>query len=238
MIRKEPKTRGEPPMLLAAGVPNCGFEYSNLPKEIALVAKRAADSVRAKIKNSTLEIGRELCAVKETLPHGQFGRWIELEFGMTMRSAQNYMSAFTQFGDKHEILAHLPITTVYLLAAPSTPAAVREKVIEETEAGARLTAKGVAKLIREAKDEDGEVRRKAAAPPKGEPALGQDEDPTPDPNDAGLRDDRQAAVHRAVELLRRELDGTAFETLLELLDRAGQLGADDIRGAMTSAPSG
>jgi hypothetical protein len=39
-----------------------------------------------------IEVGNDLQAVKDALPHGQFLPWLKAEFGWSERSAQNFMS--------------------------------------------------------------------------------------------------------------------------------------------------
>src|SRR4051812_12481771 len=55
-----------------------------------------------------LEIGRDLLEMKELLGHGQFLAWLHAEFGRIDRTAENYMQAARCFGDKPEIISHLP----------------------------------------------------------------------------------------------------------------------------------
>jgi len=67
-------------------------------------------------------VGRQLQAVKDALPHGYFGHWIDQEFGMSDRTARNLMSVAAHFG-KTEIVSdlHLHATAAYLLARDSVP---------------------------------------------------------------------------------------------------------------------
>lgn len=43
----------------------------------------------------------------------QFSKWLTVEVGYTQRTAQNYMNAFRQLGDKSETVSFLPMKTVY-----------------------------------------------------------------------------------------------------------------------------
>lgn len=63
-------------------------------------------------------IGRDLIAVKERLPHGQFLPWLEAEFGMSKITAQRFMGVAETYGDKSFTVKHLSPTALYELAAP------------------------------------------------------------------------------------------------------------------------
>src|SRR5437899_2740191 len=91
-----------------------------------------ADRVRGRLQQSALAIlaiGADLQKAKELLPHGQFGPWIDAEFGLGRRSAEQFMAAARRFGAKSEIVAHLPAGAVLELSAPSLPDELVERVI-------------------------------------------------------------------------------------------------------------
>jgi len=60
--------------------------------EIQWLLKRTSDDI--------VKIGQFLVEVKDRLPHGMFGRWIESEFEMSPSNARNYMSIAHRFGGK------------------------------------------------------------------------------------------------------------------------------------------
>src|SRR5262245_16411051 len=102
------------------------FDYSCVNGNVAERARSTAERIREGGKR-TLEdliaVGNDLLATKAALPHGQFGPWLEAEFGWTERTARNFMAVAEAFGPKTEIISDLAIapTAAYLLAAPSTP---------------------------------------------------------------------------------------------------------------------
>lgn len=112
------------------------FDYSALDNEIATEARQVADRLRNRIRTFTYETGKDLIAMKEKMPHGAFGPWIEAEFQMGERTAQNYMNAARLVEGKSEKIALLPPSAVYALAAPSTPPEVVQEVLSEIERGA------------------------------------------------------------------------------------------------------
>jgi hypothetical protein len=99
------------------------FDYAALPAAVATHARATADRIRAHHQNqinAVFKIGHDLLAIKQQFKHGQFGACRHAEFGMTERTAQNYMHAATEFGTKTEIISDLSPTALYTLAAPST----------------------------------------------------------------------------------------------------------------------
>ena len=81
-----------------------------------------------------VEIGKDLIAVKESLPHGCFLPWIEAEFGMSQWAARNFMKFATTYGDNSGIIHDLSPTALYALAAPKTPIEVQEEIERRIEA--------------------------------------------------------------------------------------------------------
>lgn len=62
-----------------SGMMQVGFDYAALPVDSALTARAAAERIKLRLKRTVediIEIGRELKAVKDELPHGQFLPWI------------------------------------------------------------------------------------------------------------------------------------------------------------------
>jgi hypothetical protein len=110
------------------------FKYSELPKVAADYLREAAGRIRASQRRHILDVGRELAEAKKRLEHGQFGPWLMAEFEMTERTAENYMSAAILV-DKSEKFSDLPASTLYLLAAPSTPKTVVDEVNETLRSG-------------------------------------------------------------------------------------------------------
>lgn len=100
--------------------------------DIAVAGRRMASNV--------VQIGQRLNEVKKLLEHGLFTDWCEVEFGMNIRTAQRWMSVAETLGDKSDKLSHLGSSVLYLLAADSTPEAVREAVIEEAASTGRAPA--------------------------------------------------------------------------------------------------
>jgi hypothetical protein len=131
--------------------------------------RTAADRIRDRVKKTVqdiIEIGNDLLAAKDTLPHGQCIPWVRAEFGWSERSAQNFMSVAEKF--KSAKIADLPIqpSAAYLLAAPSVPDEAREKAVEKAEAGEEITFAAAREIVAEARKKKRPRRLKTMPPNK------------------------------------------------------------------------
>jgi len=140
-----------------------GFNYDLLEMKLADKVRSAADRIRERVKKTVediIEVGNDLLAVKEALPHGQFLPWLKAEFGWSERSAQNFMGVAEQF--KSAKIADLPIqpSAAYLLAAPSVPDEAREKAVEKAEAGEEITFAAAREIVAEARKKKRPKRQK------------------------------------------------------------------------------
>jgi hypothetical protein len=127
-----------------------GFDYSTLPAEIRAEAKTAADEIKSSIRRSVMDVGAALSRIKNQLPHGQFGKWLSAEFGLSERTAQNYMNA-AALASKSETVSVLRPKTLYLLSSPSTPDSIRQKVIEQFDAGQPIPDRAIRAMVHQAK---------------------------------------------------------------------------------------
>jgi len=134
------------------------FSYADLDSDVVRVAQNAAVSIRAIMRTSSLDVGRQLTTVKALLPHGQFTAWAEAELGITTRTAQNLMAAAGFVEGKPESVSLLPPTILYKLAAPSAPPELVQDVVEAAAAEAPLGAQSIKQRLEIAQL----TRRKAA----------------------------------------------------------------------------
>ncbi|WLT39531.1 DUF3102 domain-containing protein [Synechocystis sp. B12] len=132
------------------------FDYSTLSPDLQVEVKTATERIKLRMKRTAediIEIGKDLIAIKEKLPHGQFLPWIATEFEMSKESAGRFMSVASRFPDFRQIDEFKP-SLLYLLAAPSTPDEVVEQVIEKAENGETVTAKEVKELKAQLQEKD------------------------------------------------------------------------------------
>jgi Protein of unknown function (DUF3102) len=76
-----------------------------------------------------LAIGSDLIRAKALLGHGQFGVWLDTQFALSRRSAEQFMAASRRFGSKSEAVSHLPAGAVLELSAPSVSDEMVDRVL-------------------------------------------------------------------------------------------------------------
>lgn len=129
------------------------FDYGILADEQRLLVEQKTGEIRERLKRSAQdiwEIGQRLCDVRNTLKHGQFDSWLKAEFGWSRRTAYNFINVYESFSNRAN-LAEVNIATsaLYLLAAPSTPATVRQAVIDEAKkVGGKVAHKDIADRLK------------------------------------------------------------------------------------------
>lgn len=128
-----------------------GFDYDQLDDAAANQAKAVVERYRERQKAYVIDTGRDLLAVKEQLEHGLFLEWVLAEMQMTPRSAQRAMGAAEVLGAKSDTVSYLPPSILYALSAPSTPAPVRDGIVERIEAGEMLPPRKVEWMLHEAR---------------------------------------------------------------------------------------
>ena len=91
-----------------------------------------AERVRGRLQRSAtdiLAIGADLIRAKALLGHGHFGDWLDTEFALSRRSAEQFMAAARRFEGKGEAVAHLPAGAVLELSSPSVSDELVDQVL-------------------------------------------------------------------------------------------------------------
>ena len=57
------------------------------------------------VLEQSIEIGRLLCEAKETVPHGEWGHWLEENCDYCTSNANNLMRIYTAYGEDDEQLS-------------------------------------------------------------------------------------------------------------------------------------
>jgi hypothetical protein len=184
------------------------YDYDRLPEAARSLAEQAARTIKPRLRRAAEDIfviGAALNGVKAKLEHGQFGEWLAVEFGLSRRMAQHFMNVATRLQAKSEKFSHLPPSTLYLLAAPTTPDAAIRVVEERLDAGDRPQLARVARIV--------ELSR-----------LAQRQPPVTLPAPESLGATRAGVLAREVEGV---LAGILAEVLAEALARLdGPIGGD------------
>lgn len=102
--------------------PDALLELAEITPRVRERLKRSAEDIIA--------IGLDLLRAKELLGHGAFGPWLESEFGLSHRSATQFMRAAERFGGRLEAAANLPSGVLLELASPSVPEELVDEVLD------------------------------------------------------------------------------------------------------------
>jgi ParB-like chromosome segregation protein Spo0J len=125
---------------------------NELLNEIALAEHAAVIRALGKrVIGDVIEMGRRLTDAKKIAGHGGWLPWLDREFGWSDDTARKLMQVSELAESRNLRDLNLPISGLYLLAAPSTPGEVRQDVIERIENGESLSVKHIKELIDEAR---------------------------------------------------------------------------------------
>jgi hypothetical protein len=182
--------------LVSAGEPDAAPALAEHAAAIRALGKSVIGDV--------IEIGRWLTDAKVIAGHGRWLPWLEREFGWSEDTAERFMSLHRLQGQIPQVAEYdLPVSGLYLLAAPSTPPEARTEVIKRAADGEKVTVRDIKTKIAEAKGRQQPATR-PAGPETLAPAYSEPERPK-DIN-AETREHRLNAIARDIASL---LDDTA-----------------------------
>jgi protein gp37 len=101
---------------------------------------------------NVVRIGACLQAVKRQMAHGTWEDWLEGEFGWSEQTAWRMMRVAERFKSSNLEELQIDLSSLYLLAAPSTPPAVAQEALEVAARGEVITLPRVQELLREARE--------------------------------------------------------------------------------------
>ena len=155
------------------------FDYSLLPDDVANEAKEVAAEFRAfeaRTVEGLAEIGRRLIRVRDRVERGKFLRWVEAEFPNAKSTAYRMMDVAENLAsDELPTMGSLPPTTIYQLAAPGTPAPLRQGIIARLKSGERIPPPQIKHMVREARKADRKAKEEARLSPKEKKKRGERE---------------------------------------------------------------
>jgi hypothetical protein len=122
------------------GSGNNNLVLSELAEGIRALGKQTVDNI--------IEIGRRLTECKRICGHGNWLPWLEQEFGWTNKTAENFINVH-KLASKFENFSNLdlPLSGLYLLAAPSTPESAKIEVINRGTAGEALPVSAIKRTV-------------------------------------------------------------------------------------------
>jgi hypothetical protein len=110
---------------------------------------------------NVIEIGR-LIECKRIRKYGNWLPWLEQEFGWTDDTALNFMRIHELSKSRNFRDLRLPVSALYLLAAPSTPTEARDEIIERAQAGETVPVAEAKRIIEDTKkrEQSSKTRRR------------------------------------------------------------------------------
>jgi hypothetical protein len=141
------------------------FDYSALDTEARIVVQQKTSEIKTVMRRTTqdiIDIGTKLIEVKNRLGHGNFGSWLDVEFGWTDRTARKFMQVAEVFKTESGSDLNIGAKALYLLSAPSTPDEARQEAIQKAEAGEVITHTAAKAIV---------AQHKPAEPPRQPPPL-------------------------------------------------------------------
>jgi hypothetical protein len=106
--------------------------------------------------DNVIAIGARLTKCREIVGHG-WRQWLEAEFKWTYKTADNFINIYKLAESRCENFSHLnlPVSALYLLAAPSTPEAICDEIISGAKAGKEFKVADVQAKVRGGKARSG-----------------------------------------------------------------------------------
>lgn len=108
---------------------------ANLPSTLDRLAAEAQMFVQNAALN-LLHLGRVLTDAKPLVPHGEWAGWVKQNAKMSLRTAQQYMQAYAEFGLNSRIVE---LGTSKVLKLLPMPEEEREKLLEENDVSSMTT---------------------------------------------------------------------------------------------------
>jgi hypothetical protein len=170
-------------------------------EQIRRLGKRAFEDI--------VEIGRLLVEAKGLLPHGNWLPWLAKEFGWSPDTALNFTRIHELAKNRNFRNLNLPLSGAYLLAAPSTPEAVRDEIARRVDAGETISVAVIKATIRAA--------RQAPRPRLTRPAQVRG---ASEPIPTTAHDITSVWLTAPAEERRRFIDGIGLAVLLESVPTA------------------
>lgn len=130
------------------------FDYRLLSSDTRVFVLEKTDETQWLLKKTAeniILIGKNLQAVKDRLPHGMFLPWLKSEFGLSQKTANNFVHVAERFEGKLVKFTNLSVSALYALAAPDTPQDAIDEALQRAERGEKITH-ALAKQIIEAQE--------------------------------------------------------------------------------------
>jgi hypothetical protein len=191
---------------------------------VAALAEHAAEIRRLgkRVVADVIEIGDRLTQCKKLAGHGKWLPWLEREFGWTEMTATRFINVYDMSKSNNLLDLELPISGLYLLAAPSTPESARDEIIERAQAGETIPVAEVKRVVKATKDEQStkQPRNRVRATKNSAIEGPQNRDPQNhgSPRDIGAASFDDHAVIEQLRDAKRQLENTVSELRGEIAE--------------------
>lgn len=121
------------PTALLAEYKALRYDYGLVSQQHRRTVQDAAVDIRRREKRAVEDmfaIGRRLVEVKDLLPHGEFEKWIVIEFDYSLTFARQLMNVDRRLGSKSTLCVVLGTSIIRLLSAPTVPDEALDVVLE------------------------------------------------------------------------------------------------------------
>lgn len=131
------------------------FDFEEIPEKDRAFVLKQTEEIRDLFKAASLniiDIGKSLVEVKDRLNHGQFGAWLDTQFGCSHRSAQRFMEVAKTF--KYDNLADLQTidkSALYVISNPQNPPKAVRKLLSAARNGEHVTHAVATRVIADSK---------------------------------------------------------------------------------------
>lgn len=133
------------------------FQYDQLKQDDRDFIQGRTNEIKALVKRTAqdiIDIGSMLIEVKDRLPHGMWGQWLDKEFGWGLTAAFRFTTVAVKFKSSNLEDLEMAPSALYLLAAPSTPDEARAEALERAIGGETITHKAAKEIVKAHKEDD------------------------------------------------------------------------------------
>lgn len=109
------------------------------PEVIAAEINTIKAQAREVYVRSAVEIGRRLYEAKNSVPHGEWGRWLETNVDYSERTAQNLMAVYEEYGRKGNVQALTGLTFTKAVQLLRLDGETRAELMETEDVAAMST---------------------------------------------------------------------------------------------------
>jgi hypothetical protein len=185
------------------------FDYSRVDPSVARFLRGQAERIRRQSATTVLQVGSALLQAKRYLSHGNFLIWVEAEVGITARTAQLYMRAAVWSSTKGKVVEGLPLSLVYLLSAPTTPAEFADAVVDRLAAGQSISPSNIRRELKELSEA---AKKPISSDSRNDVAI-----LNRDAQQIISQDGELRAVRELIAILARELPKEQFKSVRNVL---------------------